>query len=55
VLAGQSRGALRPLASVRKTSFETRIAVPGSAGSFAVRALGPGGHVLATSAVVPAR
>jgi hypothetical protein len=50
VLAGSSAGSLAPVASARKTGFETRMDVASSATTFAVRALGSNGHVLATSA-----
>ncbi|MDX6637502.1 MAG: hypothetical protein QOJ01_1013 [Solirubrobacterales bacterium] len=54
VLGGQDAASLQPVASARKGGFETRIDVQGDADTFAVRALGPGGRVLATSAAVPA-
>jgi arylsulfotransferase ASST len=54
VLAGASAASLRPVGSGRRTGFETRIDVPGSATTFAVRALGSNGRALGTSAAVPA-
>jgi hypothetical protein len=55
VLAGESATALAPVTTVRRSGFETAIGVHSSAGFFAVRALGPHGHVLGTSAAVPAQ
>jgi hypothetical protein len=52
VLAGNSAGSLARARTVARGGFETAIDVPGSAGFFAVRALGPRGRVLATSATV---
>jgi hypothetical protein len=49
VLAGQSAQSLRSVASKRKHGFETRIDVPSSARTFAVRALSSRGRVLAVS------
>ncbi len=54
VLAGQGGGSLSPLASAPKRGFETKIDLSSSASTFAVRALGPGGRVLATSQAVAA-
>lgn len=55
LLAGRGAGALAPVRTVAKSGFETRIDLAGSATTFAVRALGKGGSVLATSAAVIAR
>jgi hypothetical protein len=52
VLAGNSAGSLAPVKKVRRTGFETAIAAPGSDSFFAIRALGPHGGVLGTSAAV---
>jgi hypothetical protein len=49
VLAGSSAASLQPVGSARRTGFETRIRVPGTAETFAVRALDADGNVLATS------
>ena len=54
VLAGSATGSLAPVATARKTGFETAIDVNSSATSFAVRALGAHGRVLSTSATVGA-
>jgi hypothetical protein len=54
VLAGSAAGSLAPVATARKTGFETAIDVNSSATSFAVRALGAHGRVLSTSATVGA-
>ena len=54
VLAGQSPASLSPVASAPKQGFETRIDLTSSASTFEVRALSQSGHVLATSAAVPA-
>jgi Arylsulfotransferase (ASST) len=55
VLAGQSATSLAPVASGPRTDFETRIDLTSSATTFAVRALGAKGSVLATSAPVGAQ
>jgi hypothetical protein len=49
VLAGSSGGSLQHVRSARRTGFETRIRVPSTASTFAVRALDSDGNVLATS------
>ena len=49
VLAGASAGKLRPVASAPPRGFETKIRLTSAATTFAVRALGRGGRVLATS------
>jgi hypothetical protein len=54
VLAGSNTGALRPVVTAARSGFETRIHVPGTATRFAVRALGAGGRVLASSHAVTA-
>jgi hypothetical protein len=54
VLAGADAASLRPAASAPRRGFETRLAVGGDATTFAVRALGRDGRVLATSAPVQA-
>ena len=54
VLAGQSPGSLSRIATVRKTSFETRVDLNTQASVFAVRALDSKGHVIGRSAAVPA-
>ena len=54
VLAGQSPGSLSRVATVRKTSFETRVDLNTQASVFAVRALDSKGHVIGRSAAVPA-
>lgn len=54
VLAGPSGGRLSLVASAPDRGFETKIGLSSSASSFAVRALGAGGRVLATSVPVPA-
>lgn len=56
VLAGASPDALAPGRAVRRTGFETLVAVPGAPAAVAVQALDRHGKVLATSgAVVPKR
>jgi Arylsulfotransferase (ASST) len=50
VLGGASPGALKPLGTVPKGAFETRIPVHSNEPYFMVQALGPSGRVLATSA-----
>jgi Arylsulfotransferase (ASST) len=50
VLGGADRAALKPLGTVRKGGFETRIPVHSNEAYFAVQALGPSGRVLSTSA-----
>lgn len=52
VLAGRSARALRPLLNAPRRGFETAIALPTKHRYLAVRAIGEGGQVLATSAVV---
>ena len=52
VLAGASASSLVPVSTVTKRNFETRIDISSTAGVFRLRALGPGGRVLASSAVV---
>jgi hypothetical protein len=47
-------GGLEPVATTARRGFETRVGVHSSASAFAVRALDRAGHVLATSATVPA-
>ena len=54
VLAGQSATSLAPVSSAARSDFETRIDVTSAATTFAVRALGAKGRVLATSAPVSA-
>ncbi len=54
VLAGSAPGALQNVAGASSTGFETRIAAPSGSSLYAVRALGAGGRVLATSATVAA-
>jgi hypothetical protein len=54
VLAGQSPGSLSRIATVRKTSFETRVDLNTQATVFVVRALDSKGHVIGRSAAVPA-
>jgi hypothetical protein len=49
VLAGSGARSLQPVKSRRRTGFETRIRVPTTADTFAVRALDADGKVLATS------
>jgi hypothetical protein len=53
-LAGQSAGSLSRVATVRRSSFETRVGLNSSATVFAVRALDSKGHVIGRSATVPA-
>ena len=48
-LAQDASGGLAPLATAKRTGFETRIDVPAGASAFAVRALDADGEVLATS------
>jgi hypothetical protein len=52
VLAGSVAGPLRVVDTVADRNFETRVALTSSAARFAVRALGAGGRVLATSKAV---
>ncbi len=52
VLAGSSPAALRPLASGRRTGFETRLQAPGVAPYVAVQALDAAGAVLGSSATI---
>jgi hypothetical protein len=52
VLAGRSPRRLAPIAIAARRGFETAIALPRAHRYVAVRALGPGGAVLGTSAVV---
>ncbi len=52
VLAGAGASSLAPVSTVTKRNFETRIDISSTAGVFRLRALGPGGRVLASSAVV---
>lgn len=54
VLAGPSATTMRPVAVALFSGFETRIEVPSSASTFAVRALDSSGRVLATSRPTPA-
>jgi hypothetical protein len=54
ILAGPSAGALKPVATVPKRSFETRIDLNSTATMFAVRALDSKGRVLGRSGAVPA-
>ena len=54
VLAGRNGASLSPAAWAPARGFETRIEVASHARMFAVRALSSSGHVLATSAAVPA-
>jgi hypothetical protein len=54
VLAGRNGASLSPVASAPASGFETRIEVASRASTFAVRALSSSGHILATSAAVPA-
>ena len=54
VLAGATARSLKPVASVRRSAFETAIQADSSASLFAVRALDSRGRVLRTSAAVPA-
>jgi hypothetical protein len=54
VEAGPGRRALRPVRTVRRTGFETAIAIPRPAGVVAVSALDRHGTVLATSEPVRA-
>jgi Arylsulfotransferase (ASST) len=55
VLAGRTAASMKRTGSpAARTGFETRIAVPGTATTFAVRALDATGRILATSAAVPA-
>ncbi len=54
VLAETRAGQLRPVASVADRGFETTIGLRSAAGIFAVRALGRGGQVLASSRAVKA-
>jgi hypothetical protein len=49
ILGGIDADSLQPLETVKKRGFETRTDVDTSDDTFAVRALGPGGKVLATS------
>jgi Arylsulfotransferase (ASST) len=53
VVAGAVGEHLRPVATARKTGFETRIGVSTKEKLFAVEALDASGRVLATSAAVP--
>jgi hypothetical protein len=46
VLAGPSRSALAPAATVARTGFETAITIPGHPASVVVQALGASGAVL---------
>ena len=50
LLSGARRGALKPLGTASRLGFETRIPVHSNEPYFRVQALGPAGHVLATSA-----
>ena len=50
--AGQARGDARPVATKRKTGFETSFAVPGSTGLAVAVALGKGGRELDRSNVI---
>jgi Arylsulfotransferase (ASST) len=52
VLGGGSAGALKPVASGRKTAFETGIRLPHGEAYVAVQALDSHGHVLGTSKAV---
>ncbi len=52
VLGGIDASSLEPIATVKQRGFETRIDVQTADSNFAVRALGPGGKALATSAGV---
>jgi len=52
LLAGERAGALRPVRTVPRAGFETRIPVPGAARLIAVRALDGRGRPLGTSAPV---
>lgn len=54
VLAGSAPRSLKPVATVRRTGFETKVEVPGSGSFFEVRALDSRGHVLGSSPAVPA-
>jgi Arylsulfotransferase (ASST) len=54
VLAGATPGSLKPIASARRSGFETAVEVNSSASLFAVRALDSRGRALRTSAAVPA-
>jgi hypothetical protein len=54
ILAGSSGGALKPVATVRKRSFETRVDLTSTATVFAVHALDSKGRVIGRSGVVPA-
>jgi hypothetical protein len=54
ILAGQGSGPLSPVATVKRTGFETQASLTSSATTFSVRALDSRGRVLATSASVPA-
>jgi hypothetical protein len=54
VLAGAGTGRLRPVASAADRGFETLLHVTSGASTFAVRALGHGGRILATSRAVKA-
>jgi hypothetical protein len=54
LLGGATATALQPLATTRKTWFETAISVPGAPRFVVVQALDAAGHVLGTSAVAPA-
>jgi EmrB/QacA subfamily drug resistance transporter len=49
VLAGPRGGALKPVATARKTGFETRIPVASSAASYEVQALDSAGRTIRTS------
>jgi hypothetical protein len=55
VLAGPHRGALRPAGSVRRTGFETAVAVHHGGPWYAAEARNSSGHVLARSAAVRVR
>ncbi len=49
VLAGKDKGHLKPVATRRRSGFETAIGLKGSFGSFKVQALDSKGHVLRTT------
>ncbi len=52
VLAGRSRQRLAPVASAARSGFQTAIPVPDSQPWLELQALGPGGHVLGSSAAI---
>ena len=54
VLAGRAAGSLRPVATARRSGFETRVDLNTTATAFAVRALDSSGRTIGHSGVIPA-